>query len=305
MAPKGLSRFAKILVPIDVTDDDVVSGKDLSRAVRALVAMADWIADASDASITLIAVVGSDGAESEARAILESVAKDAFGRSDVKVAVAQGVPYVEIVRQSIRDESDLILMASRRPGMLERTLIGSTAMRVLRKAECPVCVVSSKLRDCSSQVILSAAALQELTPEVLDISASLAQRSGGEWHVVHCLEYPKIGDMRLTHVPQAERDEYRASERKRAWDELHALCDPIEDGGVPVKLWLAEGTPSEQVALAVRRLGADLVVLGTIGRAGLHGALVGNTAEKLLNSAECSVLAVKPAGFRSPVRDEA
>jgi len=46
---------------------------------------------------------------------------------------------------------------------------------------------------------------------------------------------------------------------------------------------------------------ADVVVLGTRGRSGLAGTVVGNTAEKVFNTTECSILAVKPADFVCPV----
>ncbi len=46
----------------------------------------------------------------------------------------------------------------------------------------------------------------------------------------------------------------------------------------------------------------DLLVLGTIGRSGIAGLLMGNTAERILNKVECSVLAVKPEGFVSSIR---
>ena len=48
--------------------------------------------------------------------------------------------------------------------------------------------------------------------------------------------------------------------------------------------------------------GIDLVVMGTVGRSGISGMLIGNTAERVLRKLPCSVLAVKPEGFVSPVR---
>jgi hypothetical protein len=41
--------------------------------------------------------------------------------------------------------------------------------------------------------------------------------------------------------------------------------------------------------------------MGTIARTGIPGVFVGNTAEKLLPHLPCSVLAIKPASFKSPV----
>ena len=51
--------------------------------------------------------------------------------------------------------------------------------------------------------------------------------------------------------------------------------------------------------------GIDLVVMGTVARAGIAGMLIGNTAERVLRKLPCSVLTVKPDGFVSPVRLDA
>jgi nucleotide-binding universal stress UspA family protein len=49
-------------------------------------------------------------------------------------------------------------------------------------------------------------------------------------------------------------------------------------------------------------LKADLIVVGTVGRRGVEGLLLGNTAESVLTHCDCDVLAVKPADFVSPIR---
>jgi nucleotide-binding universal stress UspA family protein len=41
--------------------------------------------------------------------------------------------------------------------------------------------------------------------------------------------------------------------------------------------------------------------MGTIARGGLVGMIMGNTAERVLRDLRCSVLALKPEGFASPV----
>ena len=45
----------------------------------------------------------------------------------------------------------------------------------------------------------------------------------------------------------------------------------------------------------------DLVVMGTVGRAGISGFITGNTAERLLPRIPCSLLAVKPPDYNTPV----
>ncbi|MGH7294605.1 MAG: universal stress protein [Polyangiaceae bacterium] len=45
---------------------------------------------------------------------------------------------------------------------------------------------------------------------------------------------------------------------------------------------------------------ADMIVIGSIGRRGLQGLIVGNTAERVMRAASTPVLIVKPEGFRAP-----
>ena len=51
----------------------------------------------------------------------------------------------------------------------------------------------------------------------------------------------------------------------------------------------------------LKRLDPDLVVMGTVARTGVPGFIMGNTAEMILNQIDCSVLAIKPSGFVTPV----
>ncbi len=49
-------------------------------------------------------------------------------------------------------------------------------------------------------------------------------------------------------------------------------------------------------------LKADMVVMGTVGRGGIPGLIIGNTAEAILDQLQCSVLAMRPPGFKTPGR---
>ena len=44
--------------------------------------------------------------------------------------------------------------------------------------------------------------------------------------------------------------------------------------------------------------------MGTLGRNGIPGLFIGNTAEDVLQATRASVLAVKPEDFASPVENE-
>ena len=54
------------------------------------------------------------------------------------------------------------------------------------------------------------------------------------------------------------------------------------------------------IGATAKQLTVDLIVMGSVGRSGLTGLLIGNTAEKTLHASEHSVLIVKPDGFTPP-----
>ena len=67
------------------------------------------------------------------------------------------------------------------------------------------------------------------------------------------------------------------------------------------QIHLVRGNAAGAIRWVADQSAADLVVMGTVCRTGAAGFLIGNTAETVLNELTCSVLALKPEGFVSPV----
>ena len=64
---------------------------------------------------------------------------------------------------------------------------------------------------------------------------------------------------------------------------------------------LKKGDPSNLIPQVVKKKKINLIVMGTLSRSGIEGLLIGNTAEKTLQEVDCSVMALKPDDFVSPV----
>ena len=62
-----------------------------------------------------------------------------------------------------------------------------------------------------------------------------------------------------------------------------------------------KGRARKEIPALAKSLQADLVVMGTVARTGIPGFFSGNTAESILGQIKCSVLAIKPPGFKTPV----
>jgi nucleotide-binding universal stress UspA family protein len=78
---------------------------------------------------------------------------------------------------------------------------------------------------------------------------------------------------------------------------LSKAGEPISPGCVR----LVKGRASAVIPRFAKKHAVDLVVMGTVGRSGIPGLLIGNTAEQILTHLESSVLTLKPAEFVSPV----
>ncbi|MDF0642533.1 MAG: universal stress protein [Nitrospira sp.] len=83
------------------------------------------------------------------------------------------------------------------------------------------------------------------------------------------------------------------TERMRETSEQLAECKRrIEFREIFVSARIGTGLPSEEVVAAALAEDSDLVVLGTRGRSGLAHVLLGSTAERVIRTAPCPVLAV-------------
>ena len=85
-------------------------------------------------------------------------------------------------------------------------------------------------------------------------------------------------------------------------DQLNVLAERHHLGELGASIHMVSGEPGVVLPRLAEHLDIGLIVMGTVGRTGLKGLIMGNTAETILRSVRCSVLAVKPAGFVTPVK---
>ncbi|MFN3739250.1 MAG: universal stress protein, partial [Thermodesulfovibrionales bacterium] len=81
---------------------------------------------------------------SDAEQRLDGFIKDRFKGLTVEKIIARGRPYEEIVRIADEKGVDLIVMGSHGRTGLGRVVVGSVAMRVLRRSTKPVLIVRPK-----------------------------------------------------------------------------------------------------------------------------------------------------------------
>jgi len=323
-----MKRFSNILLIAD-------AGTDHSAALKRAVALAKN----NQASLTLVDVVDSvpdelkmaitmvtpqelcNIAVAEKREQLQQIIK-MFTDEEIAVEakVLVGKPFIEIIRQVLGNDHDLVIKCAEGAASLRDMLFGSTDMHLMRKCPCPVWIIKSTEHRQYRRILAAVdrdpedAVKNALNRQILEMSTSLALAEFGELHVVHA--WRLIGEDHFrslrTGFSDAEVDAMVAEEasKRRHWlDNLvntyGAKADKDAVDYVKPQLHLIKGDAKHIVPTIARELDVDLIVMGTIARTGIAGFFMGNTAESILTQLDRSVLTVKPPGFISPVTVEA
>jgi nucleotide-binding universal stress UspA family protein len=326
-----MKRFKNILCAID---PETVDSAALQRAVT--------LAENNQASLTLVTVTEpvvplietTQGASIDAHfqrapadkhaGALQALAAPYRERLTIRTRVLTGTPFLELIREVLRGRHDLLIKVTERLDWLER-LLGSDDMHLLRKCPCPVWLIRPD-EPSNYQCILAAVDVDDTYPpaelqsrralnrQTLEMAVSLALSDFAALHLVHVWDAIGESAMRgaFLRTPEEQVVGYVEQVRRRSAANLDALLGEVTDrvGSDAVsylkpQLHLIKGYAREEIPALAKRLGADLIVMGTVARTGVPGFFMGNTAETILNQIDCAVLAIKPHGFVTPVTLEA
>ena len=226
----------------------------------------------------------------------------------VYTTVATGTFFLEVIRAVQRNAHDLVMKVAEHDSGLAQTLFGSADMHLLRKCPCPVWI--DRPAGARHYLRLLAAVdpfddesgdLQRL---ILDLATSLAGREQAVLEVVHTWELP--GESMLANgrgrISRAELDQLLVNQESHHRQALDILLSPYGLSSGSDNVHLLKGRPARMISAFISEQGIDLVIMGTLGRIGIPGLFIGNTAEDVLRETQTPVLAVKPGGFVSPVR---
>jgi nucleotide-binding universal stress UspA family protein len=218
--------------------------------------------------------------------------------------VRVGVSFVEIIRAVLQGGYNLVLNGTRGHSTLGRWFVGSTAERLIRKCPCPVWIVHPR-HEWPLRSILAPVDLSDTSAHSLRLACALAERCGCPVTALYVFNFPNeevvtlppgAGEFGVLPAPPPRR-----VVRKQAAHELNEFIKLHVPEGTPVKQQLGVGYPWRIIIQAAKKLDAGVIVMGSVGRRGIPGFLIGNTAEKVLRHCDRSLLTLKPDDFVSPV----
>jgi nucleotide-binding universal stress UspA family protein len=224
--------------------------------------------------------------------------------------VRLGKPFVEMIRAVQARGAGLLVKAAEEVPSARAALLASTDQHLLRKCPCPVWLVrgrAARPRRIIAAVDVSASGERALNLRIVAAAARVAHPDGAEIRLLHAWQAEGEGMVRMWSDDAAAFDRYLAEVEH---GHARAMRTFAEDArahlaalGAAVRLTPALRRGAARVAIPadVEEHEAEALVLGTLSRSGIPGLLIGNTAEDVLNTVACSLVAVKPEGYVSPV----
>ncbi|MGI9280341.1 MAG: universal stress protein [Endozoicomonas sp.] len=228
---------------------------------------------------------------------------------DAQVHIVAGKPRQLI--SGLIDEFgvDLVVKLADPCGALSRNQLTGNDLALLRKCPVPVLMMACRdqLPDFTGRILV-AVDVGDPDSDALALNRNLllhghylSSQEAAELHVVTVWNLPvnkpalrMLGDEEVYDLQESTHQRYQQRLSKAL---AGAGIDPESE---KVKVHLLKGNAAREIQNLANEINVDLIVMGTLSRHA-QGMLMGNTAENILNNIYCSILAVKPDGFVSPL----
>lgn len=232
------------------------------------------------------------GETEEALARARLIALEVSPELTVEDFIAEGNPIDMLLNMS--GEVTMIAMGSRGLGGLTSMIMGSVSAAVVSHAACPVVIVRHDTNVTEANKygpVVVGVDGSEVSQKATEYAFAEADARGAELIAVHTWLDTNVrttavgfGTAQLT-WEQAKQDQ----------DQMLAdLLRPLQDTypGVKVTRTVARDRPVR--ALTDQAEDAQLLVVGSHGRGGFRGMLLGSTSRALLDTAPCPMMVVRP-----------
>ncbi|WP_233079453.1 universal stress protein UspE [Rheinheimera soli] len=307
-----MTLYPKVLV---VLDPSVAEQKALNRAVE-LAKLQDCQLTAFlsiyDFSYEMTTMLSGEERESMRQAVINdrelwiselvAVYQEQGLKIDIQV-VWHNRPFEAIVQAVLEKEYDLVIKGTHDHDVLKSMIFTPTDWHILRKCPCPVLLVKDHDWPEHGNIVAAVNAGSEqshhssLNQRIIQQSKQLAALLNGKVQLVNA--FPGTPVNIAIEIPEFNPQEYNQTMKNHHLDSVQKLAREFELDSSQTHV--LEGMPEDVIPKMAQQLDAEMVVIGTIGRTGLSAAIIGNTAEHVIDRLDCDVLAVKPAGFVCPL----
>ncbi|GAB1267599.1 hypothetical protein NBRC116493_08520 [Aurantivibrio infirmus] len=186
---------------------------------------------------------------------------------------------------------DLVIKTGNRSENMFHT---PTDWQLIRQVNCPVLIASAKKWKAKSRILATVDLVEKnknqekINTKTLVTAEHFAAKNNSALHVAYSIPITKA----LTELDIVEPSDVLAKKGKKmeqVLDKVILRCK-IKSANKNI----VAGDVADTIPKLAHQLKADLVVMGSIGRTGVKGLLLGNTAERVIHNLRTDVLVIKP-----------
>ncbi len=307
-----MDKYQNILVVIDPTTNDQKALKraiELAKYTKGKITAFLSIFDFSYEMTTILAseereVMRKTVIEDRKSWVKEIVAEYKPDNLDIECEVVwHNRPFEAIINQVIAHGYDVVIKGTHQHDKLKAVIFTPTDWHILRKCPCPVLLVKEHSWPENGNILAAVNIAsdeeehQSLNKIITEEALFLAKIINANVHLVN--SFPGTPVNIAIEIPEFNAQEYNETMLKTHQE---AMKKHAKTYNIPIEnTYVQEGLAEDVIDEIANKIDAELVVLGTIGRTGLSAAIIGNTAEHVIDQLKCDVLALKPLGYRSPL----
>lgn len=217
--------------------------------------------------------------------------------------------FVSIIQHVLKNGYDLIVKEAEDLNVKQKKGLKSLDMSLLRKCPCPVWLCRD-FKNMERPNIITAVDPFSDTPEGHDLSIKLLQTGqalanslGGSNKIISCWDFEYERFLRNSSFAKMESSKVEAFLAQTEKRHRKGIDNLISEAGVcGDNIFCKRGDALDIIPEYTEKQNIDLVVMGTVARTGIQGFMIGNTAENILQKLSCSMFAIKPNGFSSPIK---
>jgi len=192
--------------------------------------------------------------------------------------IKEGSSYEEIVNFAELEAFDLIVLGATGISEIVETPLGSTALKVARKAQCSVLVVKQK-REARIKKILVPTDFSKYASYAFKFAYALQHTFNAKTHLLHVIDYWEYSGKSAQLLNAVKR--YLENEAKKLNHEVETRLVINTDIVTAVRDYCKDKK-------------IDLIVMGTRGTSGFKRLLLGSTSEKQLWLSPIPIVITRP-----------
>ena len=284
----GVDGSAPSRVAVDwAARDAALSGIPLTLAyVLPSATIQSWIEVPLPAAFFEDEQEAARGALADARGVAEAAATG-VGGIQVDQKVISGQPVQALA--DLSKDAAMIVVGSRGLGKWERRLLGSVSSGLVQHAHCPVAIIHDEGFPSSGAPVLVGVDGSPTSDHATELAFDEASRRGVELVALHAWSDMTVMGFPSINWSPAETENIKSSEKEVLAERLAGFQERYPD--VPVRRVVVADRPAYQ--LLKHSESAQLVVVGSHGRGGFAGMLLGSVASAVVNSATVPVIVVR------------